>query len=48
MKSLALAALALALLGGSFLSAPALAQQKTIKACQDEWRANKDAESSCF
>lgn len=25
------------------LSAPALAQQKTVKACQDEWRASKDA-----
>jgi hypothetical protein len=25
------------------LSAPALAQQKTAKACQDEWRANKAA-----
>jgi len=24
-------------------SAPALAQQKTVKACQDEWRANKEA-----
>ncbi len=25
------------------LSGPALSQQKTVKACQDEWRANKDA-----
>jgi len=25
------------------LSGQALAQQKTVKACQDEWRANKDA-----
>jgi hypothetical protein len=24
-------------------SSPALAQQKTVKACQEEWRANKDA-----
>ncbi len=26
---------------GSFLSSPAFAQQKTVKACQLEWRANK-------
>jgi hypothetical protein len=25
------------------LSGPALSQQKTVKACQDEWRANKNA-----
>jgi hypothetical protein len=31
------------LLGLVALSAPALAQQKTVKACQDEWRASKDA-----
>jgi hypothetical protein len=31
------------LLGLVALSAPALSQQKTVKACQDEWRANKDA-----
>jgi hypothetical protein len=30
-----------ALLGLAFLSSPVLAQQKTVKACQDEWRANK-------
>jgi hypothetical protein len=24
-----------------WLGSPALAQQKTVKACQDEWRANK-------
>ncbi len=29
--------------GALALSGPALAQQKTVKACQDEWRANKDA-----
>lgn len=29
------------ILGASFLSAPVLAQQKTVKACQEEWRANK-------
>jgi hypothetical protein len=32
-----------ALVGVSALSGPALAQQKTAKACQDEWRANKEA-----
>jgi hypothetical protein len=30
-------------IGSLALSAPAFAQQKTVKACQDEWRANKDA-----
>ena len=30
-----------ALLGLSALPSPVLAQQKTVKACQDEWRANK-------
>jgi hypothetical protein len=29
--------------GLAALSSPALSQQKTGKACQDEWRANKDA-----
>ena len=32
-----------ALVGFAALSSPALSQQKTVKACQDEWRANKDA-----
>jgi hypothetical protein len=32
-----------ALVGLAALSSPALSQQKTGKACQDEWRANKDA-----
>ncbi len=32
-----------AIIGASLLSFPALAQQKTVKACQEEWRANKDA-----
>jgi hypothetical protein len=31
------------LVGILALSGPALSQQKTVKACQDEWRANKDA-----
>lgn len=32
-----------AIVGASLLSFPAIAQQKTVKACQEEWRANKDA-----
>jgi hypothetical protein len=32
-----------AFVGLAALSSPALSQQKTAKACQDEWRANKDA-----
>ncbi len=32
-----------ALLTASFVSLPALAQQKTVKECQQEWRANKAA-----
>ena len=30
-----------AIIGASFLAIPAVAQQKTVKACQAEWRANK-------
>ena len=30
-----------ALIGLGIASSPALAQQKTVKACQEEWRANK-------
>ena len=36
-------AISCAIVGVSVLSFPALAQQKTVKACQEEWRANKDA-----
>jgi hypothetical protein len=36
-------AISCAIIGVSALSFPALAQQKTVKACQEEWRANKDA-----
>ena len=32
-----------AIVGALLLSLPAVAQQKTVKACQEEWRANKDA-----
>jgi hypothetical protein len=32
-----------ALVGLLALSGPAFSQQKTVKACQDEWRAGKDA-----
>jgi hypothetical protein len=41
MRTVVLAALCSALFGASLASSPALAQQKTVKACQDEWRANK-------
>ena len=30
-----------AIFGASLIAFPAIAQQKTIKACQEEWRANK-------
>src|SRR6516225_9170093 len=33
--------LCLAIIGASILSFPVAAQQKTVKACQEEWRANK-------
>ncbi|HEY6381359.1 MAG TPA: hypothetical protein VIY07_06090, partial [Pseudolabrys sp.] len=36
-------AISCAVIGASILSFPALAQQKTVKACEAEWRANKDA-----
>ena len=32
-----------AIVGAMLLSVPAFAQQKTVKACTEEWRANKDA-----
>jgi len=32
-----------AIVGVSLVSLPAVAQQKTVRACQAEWRANKDA-----
>ena len=38
-----LALVCFAVLGTALLSSPALAQQKTVKACQEEWRANKAA-----
>jgi hypothetical protein len=34
-------AISAALLGLAALPSPVVAQQKTVKACQDEWRANK-------
>jgi hypothetical protein len=34
-------AMSAALLGLAALPSPVVAQQKTVKACQDEWRANK-------
>src|SRR5271165_4566865 len=41
-KSLA-ALTCMVLAGALVLSSPAWAQQKTVKACQEEWRANKAA-----
>ena len=41
MRSLAL--ICSLVVGASFLSYPASAQHKTVKACQEEWRANKAA-----
>lgn len=39
-----IAIICLAIMGASVLSAaPVFAQQKTVKACQEEWRANKAA-----
>jgi hypothetical protein len=43
MKGCISAALAAALIGLVSTSAPVLAQQKTVKECQQEWRANKAA-----
>jgi hypothetical protein len=39
----AIVAIGCAIVGASLFSFPALAQQKTVKACEEEWRANKDA-----
>src|SRR5262245_4688613 len=36
-------AIVAALAASALIAAPALAQQKTVKQCTDEWRANKDA-----
>jgi hypothetical protein len=39
-----IAVICLAVIGSALIStAPAIAQQKTVKACQEEWRANKAA-----
>jgi hypothetical protein len=43
MKNLLVAMTCAALVGLLAAPGPALAQQKTVKACQDEWRAGKDA-----
>jgi hypothetical protein len=43
MRNQLVAMMCSALVGVLALSAPALSQQKTVKACQDEWRASKDA-----
>src|SRR5690242_21933156 len=36
-------AIGCAVLGASLFCLPAVAQQKAVKACQEEWRANKAA-----
>ena len=41
MRTAFIAAVCLALAGFWMAESPALGQQKTVKACQDEWRANK-------
>jgi hypothetical protein len=38
-----IAVIGAAIVGASLLSVPAVAQQKTVKACTEEWRANKAA-----
>jgi hypothetical protein len=43
MRNQIVAMMGAALLGFLALPGVALSQQKTVKACQDEWRANKDA-----
>ncbi|HEY6258079.1 MAG TPA: hypothetical protein VIY51_20040 [Xanthobacteraceae bacterium] len=43
MRNQIVAVMCAALAGALALPGPAFAQQKTVKACQDEWRANKDA-----
>jgi hypothetical protein len=43
MKTSILSVAFAAFIGVMALSAPALAQTKTVKACEDEWKANKDA-----
>jgi len=46
MRQHILSMLAVAFASVSLFTAPALAQQKTVKACQEEWRANKAANQS--
>jgi hypothetical protein len=43
MRNQIVAMMGAVLLGSLALPGVALSQQKTVKACQDEWRANKDA-----
>src|SRR5690348_18310645 len=38
-----IAVIGAAIVGATLLSFPAIAQQKTVKACTEEWRANKAA-----
>jgi hypothetical protein len=43
MRTVFVVAICSALVGFGIASPPAFSQQKTVKACQDEWRANKAA-----
>ncbi len=38
-----IAVIGAAIIGATLLSFPSIAQQKTVKACTEEWRANKAA-----
>ena len=38
-----IAVIGAAFVGAALLSFPSVAQQKTVKACTEEWQANKDA-----
>lgn len=43
MKNSVVTIICAAFIGAMAVSSPAIAQQKTVKACEDEWKANKDA-----
>jgi hypothetical protein len=46
MRTISIALLCAAIAGASLLASPVLAQQKTVKACEEEWRANRAANQS--
>jgi hypothetical protein len=43
MKNFVVTIICAAFIGAMAVSSPAIAQQKTVKACEDEWKANKEA-----